>query len=195
MAIDAFMIFVPADTKKAIPAESQTQNFSTDKLMAGFSVGNVFEVSDFSFDVEQVLNIGSTTGGAGAGKVTFNPFSFSRSTDRASPTFFEMCCSGKHFQQVSLCMRKAVGNAGSGECYLRFDFALAAVKTVSWSGSDGDEATKEEVTFEFGALQIRYKPQKPDGTLDAEIQSAWSRTNNTNKFTVGASGEAVTLLS
>ena len=33
-----------------------------------------FEVSDYSFDIEQVLNIGSQSSGAGAGKVTFNPF-------------------------------------------------------------------------------------------------------------------------
>jgi bacteriocin-like protein len=31
-----------------------------------------------SFDIEQVLNIGSQSGGAGAGKVTFNPFSIKR---------------------------------------------------------------------------------------------------------------------
>lgn len=27
----------------------------------------------------------------------------------------------------------------SGETFLRFDFALVAVKTISWSGSDGDD--------------------------------------------------------
>jgi hypothetical protein len=31
-----------------------------------------------SFDIEQVLNIGSQSSGAGAGKVTFNPFSIRR---------------------------------------------------------------------------------------------------------------------
>ena len=31
-----------------------------------------------SFDIEQVLNIGSQTSGAGAGKITFNPFSITR---------------------------------------------------------------------------------------------------------------------
>ena len=36
------------------------------------------EVSDYSFDVEQVLNIGSQSSGAGAGKVTFNPFSITK---------------------------------------------------------------------------------------------------------------------
>jgi type VI protein secretion system component Hcp len=36
--------------------------------------GSAFEIEDFSFDIEQVLNIGSQSTGAGAGKVTFNPF-------------------------------------------------------------------------------------------------------------------------
>ena len=34
----------------------------------------LFEVEDYSFDIEQTLNIGSQSSGAGAGKVTFNPF-------------------------------------------------------------------------------------------------------------------------
>jgi hypothetical protein len=35
-------------------------------------------LEDISFDIEQVLNIGSQSSGAGAGKVTFNPFSIPR---------------------------------------------------------------------------------------------------------------------
>ncbi len=48
--------------------------------VAGYTApgGSLFEVEDYSFDVEQVLNIGSQSSGAGAGKVTFNPFSISR---------------------------------------------------------------------------------------------------------------------
>ena len=195
MAIDAFMIFVPAKPGGvAIDAESQTTNYKDDDLMKGFANGKVFEVSDFSFDVEQVLNIGSATQGAGAGKITFNPFTFSRPTDRASPLFFTMCCAGTHFAQISLAMRKATGADGSGKCYLRFDFALAAVKTVSWSGSDGDESTKEEVTFEYGALQIRYKPQDETGALGNAIPAVWSRVNNVQSYTVGATGAPATLI-
>ena len=32
------------------------------------------EVTDYSFDIEQTLSIGSQSRGAGAGKVTFKPF-------------------------------------------------------------------------------------------------------------------------
>ena len=36
-----------------------------------------FEVEDYSFDIEQTLNIGSGSSGAGAGKITFHPFTVS----------------------------------------------------------------------------------------------------------------------
>jgi hypothetical protein len=37
---------------------------------------------------ETTLNIGSQSSGAGAGKVTFNPFSITRHVDKASPVLF-----------------------------------------------------------------------------------------------------------
>jgi hypothetical protein len=37
-----------------------------------------------AFDIEQTLNIGSQSTGAGAGKVTFNPFSITRKIDVSS---------------------------------------------------------------------------------------------------------------
>jgi len=51
-------------------AEAEVQGFA--------GPGQVFEVDDYSFDIEQVLNIGSASSGAGAGKVTFNPFHVGR---------------------------------------------------------------------------------------------------------------------
>jgi type VI protein secretion system component Hcp len=37
---------------------------------------------------EPTLSIGSQSTGAGAGKVTFNPFSITRKVDKSSPIFF-----------------------------------------------------------------------------------------------------------
>jgi hypothetical protein len=44
--------------------------------------------------------------------------------------------------------------SGGGGAFLRFDFKLVSVKTISWAPSS--EAPKEEVTFEYGGLQVRY---------------------------------------
>jgi type VI secretion system secreted protein Hcp len=192
MAFDTYMTFLDPNGTPT-PGESQVQ-FDTSlesELGKDLKPGVVFEIDDFSFDIEQVLNIGSQSSGAGAGKVTFNPFQVTRKTDRLSPKLFTMCCAGQHFKVVSLYLRRAGGGAGgvnaagnqtSGTTFLRFDFALVAVKTISWSGSDGDEACKEEVQFEYGALQVRYCQQDEKGKPMAPIPGMWNRVYNNSAF-------------
>lgn len=45
--------------------------------------GGAFEIVDYSFGVENPTTIGSATGGAGAGKVKFNEFTFGHGTIEA----------------------------------------------------------------------------------------------------------------
>jgi type VI secretion system secreted protein Hcp len=195
MAFDTYMQFLDS-AGGWVPGESQVVINTSNETTLGKDIkaGFVFEIDDFSFDIEQVLNIGSQSSGIGSGKVTFNPFQITRKSDRASPLLFTMCCTGEHFQQVSLYLRRAGGQGGmagassaaSGMTFLRFDFALVGVKTISWSGADGDEACKEEVTFEYGALQVRYVQQDVTGkamtTANALPVGSWNRVNNNSNF-------------
>lgn len=146
----------------------------------------LFEIEDYSFDVEQVLNIGSQSSGSGAGKITFNAFSITRKIDCSSPTFFAMACSGTPFAQVGLGVRKSAGAAASGGTsglmYLAFTFALVAVKTLAWAHDD--EAPKETVTFEYGGLNIDYWQQAPDGSLVQAPQKGWNRVRNVQADTL-----------
>jgi type VI secretion system secreted protein Hcp len=185
MAVDAYMYFQDYGNNY-MTSESQvdaSQNNPSDTLWAKFhfdaayGVKGLFEVEDFSFDVEQTLNIGSQSSGSGAGKITFNPFSITRKIDRASPIFFQMACSGTPFKQVAIGARKAGGGKASGSIYLVFLFKLVAVKTISWSYDD--ESPKETVTFEYGGLIVRYALQKPDCTLDSkEYIGGWNKVKN-----------------
>jgi type VI secretion system Hcp family effector len=136
----------------------------------------LFEIEDFSFDIEQTLNIGSQSTGAGAGKVTFNPFSITRKIDRSSPILFKLACSGTPFQEVALGLRKSSGGDVSGQIYLVFRFKLVAVKTISWSYDD--ESPKETVTFEYGGLQVHYSQQQPNGSMKTPIPGGWNRVRN-----------------
>jgi type VI secretion system secreted protein Hcp len=184
MAIDSYMCFQQYGGT-FLAAESQVDlSKNSEPLMTTpttIASGNVFEVEDYSFDIEQTLNIGSQSSGSGAGKITFNPFSITRKIDKASPIFLEMACSGTAFQSVTLALRKSVGaSAGaadvSGQVFLRFDFKLVAVKTISWAHDD--ESPKETVTFEYGGLQVRYCQQKPSGELMAALIGGWNRVKN-----------------
>jgi type VI protein secretion system component Hcp len=143
----------------------------------------IFEIEDFSFDVEQTLNIGSSSSGAGAGKITFNPFSITRKIDKCSPIFYQMACSGTPFQLVTLALRKSSGGgtgggvgAASGLIYLRFDFKLVAVKTIGWAYDD--ESPKETVTFEYGGLMVNYTQQAANGQMMAAVAGGWNRVRN-----------------
>ena len=189
MAVDAYMYFQDYN-KDYLKSESQIDANNLNKGDVLFSKygfdkaynggGNncgLFEVEDFSFDVEQTLAIGSQSSGSGAGKITFNPFSITRKIDRASPDFFSRACSGTPFQQVALGARKASGGANTGSIYLVFMFKLVAVKTIAWSYDD--ESPKETVTFEYGGFILRYALQKPDGTLDqTPYVGGWNKVKN-----------------
>jgi len=137
--------------------------------------GHVFEIGDYSFDIEQTLNIGSQSTGTGAGKVAFNPFSITRSSDRISPVLFQMACAGTPFQTVWLGLSKS-GSAAGASMFMSFTFKLVAVKSVTFA-SDPDTA-KETITFEYGGLQIQYVPQSPTGSLGPAVVGGWNRVRN-----------------
>jgi type VI secretion system secreted protein Hcp len=180
MAVDSFMTFTPY-TGPVLDAESQvdlTTGVQNDDavLRGGFVAGKVFEVDNFSFGIEQVLNIGSQSRGAGAGKVKFNEFTISRKIDKASPIIYQMACSGTPFKFVALAFRKSSGGDITGKFFLRFDFKLVAVKTINWEFDE--ESPKENMTFEYGGLIMRYTPQNPNGTMGTVVPGGWNRVKN-----------------
>jgi type VI secretion system secreted protein Hcp len=131
------------------------------------------------------LNIGSKSGGAGAGKVQFKEFSVEKTTDNGSAGLFRTCCSGGHYNDVELVLRRSGGDKlKSGTPFLVYKFKLVAVKDITWSGSDGDDVPNENVVFEFGAIQIEYTQQKTDGSKGATDTQKWSRVKNANEFSV-----------
>lgn len=182
MAIDGYMYF--KDYNNAyLPSESQVVTKDNTETMfeqysfkEAASKNGLFEIEDYSFDVEQTLNIGSQSTGAGAGKITFNPFSITRKIDKASPALFERACSGTPYMQVGLGLRKGSGGLVSGQLFVVFIFKLVAVKTISWAHDD--ESPKETTTFEYGGLQVHYTPQLPNGKMDKEIPGGWNRVKN-----------------
>ncbi len=177
MAFDAFLVFgSPGPGAVAIEGETQDSQMKEKKA---------FEIEEFEFGVENTLNIGSKSGGAGAGKVQFKEFSISKTTDNGSAGLFRTCCSGGHYNDVQLILRRAGSEKlKSGDDFLRYKFKLVAIKDITWSGSDGDDVPNESVVFEFGAIQIEYTQQKTDGSKGGTDTQKWSRVKNSNDFAV-----------
>jgi len=161
MAFDAFL---KLDT---ITGESQ------DKKHAGET-----EIYSFSFGAHNPTTIGSASGGAGAGKVSFASFSFMKKTDSASPTLFQACACGQHIATGLLTLRKAGGDNPLE--YLKWNFAEIFIDSIQWSGSSGgDDAPSEAVSFVYGTQTIDYQPQDAKGAAKGgAIHGGWNVVTN-----------------
>ena len=118
---------------------------------------------------EQVLNIGSQSSGAGAGRVSFLPLEFTKDVDTTSSLLFLRMCSGTPWKALDVTLRRA-GTAGSGDTVLQF--GLVAVKDQSVTiGPDG--VPIETVTLEYGqqVWQTKDASGKP-------VVRGWDRVRN-----------------
>jgi len=168
MAYDAFMWL-----KGGSP---EAKGETTD---ATFSKNNAFEIHSFSWGASNPVNIGSASGGAGAGKVSISSFNIMKKTDSASPALFLNCCKGQHFTEAHVVLRKAGGDALE---YLNYDFTEVFVESIQWSGSSGgDDTPTESVSFAFGKVDLKYTPQKGKGEKGTAIPATWDIRANTAK--------------
>lgn len=121
------------------------------------------EVMSWSWGVSQPGSM-SMGGGGGSGKASFSDLTFSHSVDKASPNLLKACASGKHIPEATITSRKA----GEGQQeYLIVKLTDVIITNVSSGGSGGD--VMENVAMQYAKMELEYKPQKPDGSLDAGV--------------------------
>ena len=123
------------------------------------------EVLSWSWGVSQS---GTMThgGGGGAGKASFHDFNFTHHVDKASPLLMRACATGEHIKEATITVRKA----GKGpQEYLVIKMTDVVVTSVSLSVSAEGDATVEGVSLTFAKVDLEYKPQKPNGSLDVGI--------------------------
>src|SRR5689334_17505811 len=112
-------------------------------------------------------------GGGGAGKASFADLSFMHAFDKASPAIMKACATGEHIKDATLTARKA----GKGQQeYIIFKLTDILVTGVQPSGSS--EHPMESVSMQAAKIDIEYKPQKPDGSLDAGVHFIYDIKGN-----------------
>jgi len=123
------------------------------------------EVLSWSWGVAQSGTM-AHGGGGGEGKASFNDFNFTHHVDKASPVLLKACATGEHIKEATITVRKA----GKGQQeYLIIKMTDIIITGVSPSGSGDSAATAESVALQFGKVELEYKPQKADGSLDAGV--------------------------
>ena len=123
------------------------------------------EVLSWSWGVAQSGTIGHG-GGGGAGKATFHDFNFTHHVDKASPVLLKACATGEHIKEATITVRKA----GKGQQeFLIIKMNDVIITSVSPSGVDDAAASAEHVALQFAKVDLEYRPQKADGSLDVGV--------------------------
>ncbi len=119
------------------------------------------EILSWSWGVSQSGSAGHA-GGGGAGKASFHDFSFTHHVDKASPLLMKACATGTHIPEATITVRKA----GKGQQeYLSIKTTDVLITSVEISVGD-EPATAESVTLQFAKVDLEYRAQKPDGSLE-----------------------------
>ena len=184
MAVDAFLQFKTTG-KNAVVLKGETK----DKFMKAPPAGPpAFEIKSWQFGASNPVNLSSQSGGGGSGKVQFDSFTITKNVDASSTKLFHTACTGGHYDECVLWLRKAGGSntQQSGQVYLKFNFKLVMIENIEWSQS-GDDPPGETVKFQYGALSIVYYPQNQDGSIarGKKKNATWDRVTNAQVFDAG----------
>src|SRR5687767_3835347 len=132
------------------------------------------EVLSWSWGVAQSGSISPGPGQA-QGKANFNDFNFTHRIDKASPVLLKACATGSHIKEATVTVRKA----GKGQQeFLIIKMNDVLITSVQMSMSNDAKATAENVAMQFAKVDLEYKPQKPDGALDAGLHFKYDIKNN-----------------
>jgi type VI secretion system secreted protein Hcp len=110
-------------------------------------------------------------GGAGSGKVSMQDFHFTIEYGISSPKLFLACATGEHIGDAELHIRKA---GGKQEVFVTWKFTDIVISSYQTGGHGGASVLPtDQVSFNFTKIEMEYKPQKKDGTLDAAIKAGY----------------------
>ncbi len=117
----------------------------------------------------------SPGGGGGSGKASFHDVTFTHHVDKSSPLLMKACATGKHVREATISVRK--DGKGQQE-FLVITMMDVLVTSVALSVSAEGDATMESVTLAFAKVDLEYKPQKADGSLDVGVHFVYDLKAN-----------------
>jgi type VI secretion system secreted protein Hcp len=108
-------------------------------------------------------------GGGGAGKVRIGDLRVVMKLNKASPLLLLACASGQHLKQVMLTTGRPGKMAGDFLVYKLSDVLVSAYNTAGTR----EGAPTDEIAFSFARIEVEYRPQKADGSLDTPVKAGW----------------------
>jgi type VI secretion system secreted protein Hcp len=132
------------------------------------------EIESFSWGANQSGT--AFGGGGGAGKASFQDFSFVMQQTKASPQLMLACASGKHIKEAILTARKA----GKEQMeFVKFTLSNIVVSGFEQGGSSlAEKLPTDQVSFNFEKLKYEYQEQRADGSQGDITTGSWDLKKN-----------------
>jgi type VI secretion system secreted protein Hcp len=116
--------------------------------------------------------------GGGAGKANFQDLHVTKRVDKASPNLMQWCAGGRQFEKATLTCRKASGSESEPVPYVAVEMEKVIITSFQFGGADGQDLFNESLSLNFSKYNMKYTPQKDDGSPDSEVEAGWNiRTN------------------
>ncbi|MCU0797386.1 MAG: type VI secretion system tube protein Hcp [Akkermansiaceae bacterium] len=136
------------------------------------------EVISFELGYENTVNIGSISGGGGAGRAEFGPLGINFIGEPGLvPKLFEKLVTGEHYGEL------VIEEVANGEVVGRTSMKLCMISNLRMTGVQGDRAVYT-AEIQYGAVKIETFKLKPDGSTEAAGEFSWSRVLNNNTYSV-----------
>ena len=95
----------------------------------------------------------------------------SMAVSKASPKLMLACATGKHHKEAVLTARRAAGKAQQE--FLVFKFKEVVITSYLIGGSEQGDTPMDQASLGFSTIEMEYRPQKSDGSLDTPVKAGW----------------------
>jgi type VI secretion system secreted protein Hcp len=118
-----------------------------------------------------------TGGGAGTGKVDWNPIRIQKNTDLASSALILHCAQGTHFDDATITVREAGGQTPVE--FLIIKMTQVFIDQITWGESSGGGKPTENVHISYATIDCTYWSQNAQGGKDKKTEIGWDVKANT----------------
>lgn len=165
-----------ASAAVGLPSEPSVQFFLDLEGIPGTSSDVQFpdshELLDYGLGAS--TSVGPGNAGGALAKARPRDMSFTKLVDKASPTLFLACATGKHIKRGTITCRKKSAKVQ----YLTFVIHEVYVSSYQTAPGSGDASPLDVVSLDYAALEIAYTPQNPDGSMGTPITAGFDFLKN-----------------
>ncbi len=153
--------------------DSRNQPVLGDSVVRGLE--GAIELRSFEFPLENVLNIGAATGGAGAGKVSFGKIRLTKLVDSSTDELLKTVTSGAAFPEGLVTIQ--IPGPDGPRTVVKIRLGLVGISNYQ-QGGKAEPPLLENISLEVGNFTFGYRGVNPNGSPKAPVFYGWDRVRN-----------------